>query len=972
MQPSQEGEIVALPADSTQDGPILRTKLFIPPIRPELVSRPRLVEQLCAGLDRKLTLVSAPAGFGKSTLLSECAARCGRSVTWVSLDKGDNTPSRFWSYVVAALQTLQPSVGKATLALLRSSGIADTTSPPSIESLLAGLINDAAGIREPFILVLDDIHLITEPQIHEGLTFLLDHMPRQMHLVLSGRSDPPWPLARLRARGEMTELRAPDLRFTLHETAAFLSETMDLDLSPSDMVALEARTEGWIAGLQMAAISMRGQKRMHGERGLSRFVEAFTGSHRFILDYLMEEVLSQQATATQEFLLKTSILERLTASLCDAVRFGIAEAHGFSTGGDSKSNGEGSIGLADNRLAASSQGILLDLEQNNLFLIPLDHERHWYRYHHLFADLLRSRLEQTWPERVPELHIRASEWYEEKDLIAEAVSHALAANDFERAACLVERHALDVIYHVELTSVVRWLDALPPDVVRSRPWLCVAHAWALLYAGQMEAVESRLQDAESALPGWDGVERTEVERVAGHIATIRGYAAGVVGDPSRAAELSRQALKSLPRWDSRARSFAAGTLGSALRWLEDLAAAAKVTSEAIDISRAAGENHLAMVVLSQLAGIQALQGHLHQAAATCQDALQLSEEHLRQTGRRLPVTGYTLAQLSEVLYQWNDLEAALHHARQGLEICKEWGQKTVQPYGYMVLADALQASGDAGRALDAIQSAREIASQMSPWLGLLVDAAEAKLWLAQGNLDAASRWAEGSGLWPDSESDLHELGEIDSREQRRFFVLARALIAVGRREPGRLDQALGLLARLLEIMENLGAVGKVIEILILQALALEARGERERALAALERALSLSEPESHVRVFLDEGAPMAALLREAAVCGLLPEATGRLLAEFGVGESKAVADSQSPRRLSTEPKLRAPALVEGLTERELDVLRLLATELSTVEIADRLYISVHTIRSHTKSIYGKLEAHSRIEAVARARELGLL
>jgi LuxR family maltose regulon positive regulatory protein len=927
--------------DPTRDLTLLKTKLFIPPVRPELVSRPRLLERLEAALDRKLTLFSAPAGFGKTSLLSECATSCERRVAWVSLDKGDNDPYLFWSYVVAALETIQPGVGGAAWALLHSSGGAAALPADSLEMLLTTLINDLADIPEPFILILDDVHLITEPQIHQGLTFLLDHLPPQMHLVLSGRTDPPWPLARLRARGEMTELRAADLRFTPQETEAFLNEAMSLKVSAGEVDALSTRTEGWIAGLQMAAISMRGHREAQGEGGLSSFIKAFTGSHRFILDYLVEEVLSQQPPAIQEFLLKTSILERMNAPLCAAV-----------------------CSLA----ADHSQEILLGLESGNLFLVPLDDERHWYRYHHLFADLLHSHLQQAWPDRVPALHLQACAWYEEQGLVAEAVSHALAASDFDRAAHLVETHALEVIYQVELTSVVKWLSALPARVIHSRPWLCVAHAWALLYAGEMDAVESRLRDAEDALAHRDGTEPPDDPdraRIEGHIATIRAYAAVINGEIYSSVELAREAMAMLPDWDTRARSFAAGTLGSALRWTGDLAGACRASEEAIAISLEAGERQPAVVVLTQLAAIRVLQGRLHAAAASCREALELEDEYSRQTGRRMPVTGYALAHMSQIAYEWNDLQTALRNAREGLDLCKQWGQKTIQPFGYMVLAHVLQALGDDGGALDAVTAATEVARRTSPWLYAQAQVREAEIRLAQGDVAAAARWAERSGLKLDGELTLANLSP--------YATLARVLILQGKEEPVRLDQAQRLLGRLRKLSEATGTKGSTIKILILEALALQASGALEPAMGIFERALSLAEREGHVRVFVDYGAPIAELLRQAAARGMAPKMVGRLLNAFGEAEDgAAIAEEPSPTPVPARPGPQAHALVESLTEREQEVLRLLGTSLSVRDIAGRLHISVHTVRSHTKNIYGKLGVNSRMAAVARATELGFL
>jgi LuxR family maltose regulon positive regulatory protein len=422
--------------------PLLATKIYIPPPRPGLVSRPRLIRRLDEGLrlGHRLTLVSAPAGFGKTTLLSEWCAGCGRPVAWLSLDEGDNDPARFLAYLVAALQTVEVDIGAGVVAALQS------PQPPSMEAGLTLLINEMTTISDPFALVLDDYHLITAQPIQDGLTFLLDHLAPQMHLCIAGRADPPLPLARLRARGQLTELRAADLRFTPGEAAAFLNTSVGLNLSNAEVAALDARTEGWIAGLQMAALSMRGRQDLPG------FIRAFTGTHRFVLDYLVEEVLEQQSPGIQRFLLKTSVLERLAAPLCDAVTAG-----------------------------SDSRTILGQLDRDHLFLIPLDNERRWYRYHHLFADLLRSRLKQTDPDRAPILRRRASEWYEQHGLIVDAVSHAFAAGDIGQVARLVEGNVLAMMGHGELTTVMRWLDGLPAGMVRSRPWLSIARAWALCH-----------------------------------------------------------------------------------------------------------------------------------------------------------------------------------------------------------------------------------------------------------------------------------------------------------------------------------------------------------------------------------------------------------------------------------------------------------------------------------------------------------
>ncbi len=888
-------------------GPLLRTKLYLPGPRSaaQLVPRPRLIERLNDGLDGKLTLVSAPAGFGKTTLLSEWAAGCGprTRVAWVSLDTGDNDPSRFWAYVVAALQSVCEDFGE---------GIHVSQSrPPPIETILSGLINEMVGISGRFALVLDDFHMITAPQVHDGFSFLLDNLPPSLHLFLSTRADPPWPLARLRARGEMTELRADDLRFSHQEAATFLNGVMGLHLSPENVAELEARTEGWVAGLQLAALSMQGRE------DIAAFIKAFGGSHRFILDYLVEEVLERQSNDIQEFLLETSILERMTASLCDAV-----------TDRD------------------DGQAILPRLDQANLFIVPLDDERRWYRYHHLFADLLRSRLEQTQPEQVPALHRQASKWYEQNGLIYEAVTHALAAGDAERVGRLIAGNALTMIYHGQLTTLLGCLEALPDDIVRSRPWLCVAYAWALAYSGQLDAVKPVLQAAETALAGLEATG--EIRRVTGHVAAIRAYSADLRGEYSHAAELAREALERLPDEDLMIRGFALSLLGTALRDSGDLVAATLASTEAVTISLAAGDVRVAVTALCELAILLIWQGQLRRAATHSRDALQLADGFAGQSGQQLPATGLAYARLSSVLREWNDLEAATHYARKAVELCEQWGQADISIVGYSCLARALQATGDSDGALNAIQRMRQIASAVSPYYGALAAVWEAQLQLAQGDT-AAARWARESGLSVDDEANL----DVESA----YRTIARILIA-----QGEFDPALRLLARLLKASETAGAIGYAIEIQVLQAMAHHARGEGDKALPILERALSLAEPEGYVRTFIDEGEPMGQLLRQAAARGIAVGYVGKLLAALE-------QETEDRHRLG---RAVPGSMVEPLSERELEVLRLLTTHLSSTEIARELIISVNTVRSHIKSIYSKLDVHSREDAVQRAEKLDLL
>lgn len=932
---------------------LLATKLYVPPIRPELVPRPRLIERLKAGLWGKLILVSAPAGFGKTTLLSECAARCDWPVAWLSLDKGDNDPGRFWAYLIAALQTIPAlraaGVGDVALTQLHPTGLAATAAPAPLEAVLTGLLNEiVTTASSPFILILDDLHLIAERQIHDGLTFLLEHLPSQVHLVLSGRADPPWPLARLRARGEIVELRAQDLRFTPEEAAAFLNNVMHLDLPPEDIAALDARTEGWIAGLQMVAISMQGRRRTHGAGGLSNFIKALTGSHRFILDYLVEEVLDQQSPGIQAFLLKTSILERLTAPLCDAV----AEVN-------------------------AGQTILAQLEQANLFLVPLDDERRWYRYHHLFADLLHIRLEQnSTPQEIAVLHRRAARWYEQNDLIAEAIGHALSAGDVDQVAHLAERNALAALYQGQVTTVVGWLDALPGEVVCSRPWLCIARAWVLASTGRWDAVAIALQNAEQAA---GEAPQPEAQRIAAHILALRTYATAIEGDLSGAKHLARQALDRLPREDLPVRSLVTLLLGSALRHSGDLAAAAKLLTAAIDAGRVAGDSHGAVTLLSALAAIQIEQGQLGKAAANSREALALADEYVGRCGRPLQFLGPVHARLSTLYREWNDPQAAVYHARQGLALSSSWGHLEAVVTGYETLAYALQAAGDIGAALEAMDKARQTSAGLSAWYEARTAAAQARLWLILGDVEAAGRWSDqAAGLETETPLGFDRLHD--------YFTKAWTLVA-----QNKPDRALDLLARLSAMIDAAGATGFLIESLVLRTIALQARGELEWTVFPLEHALFLAEPEGYVRTFIDHGQlmvePLTAILAEqqqgrpAAAWRLTPAYIVKLLAALGKETTEweeplsvpqqrdQIHTAHTDSRRGANPTI---PLVEPLSERELEVLHLLSTSLPTPDIADELFISVSTVRTHIKNIYGKLDVHNRIGAVERSRELGLL
>jgi LuxR family maltose regulon positive regulatory protein len=882
--------------------PLLATKLYVPPPRPDVVPRPALVTQLAEGLrlGRKLTLVSAPAGFGKTTLLSQWVTQVDRPVAWLSLDDGDNDPTRFWSYVIAALQTRHADLGESAWMALQLPQF------PSLDTLLTGLINDIAALPAPMILVMDDVHTLTDAQINEGVAYLVENLPPSLHLVLSTRVDPLWPLARLRARGEITELRVKDLRFSPAEAAAFLNTAVGCDLSADDIARLDARTEGWVAGLKMAALSMQG-------RDPGEFVRAFSGSHRFILDYLVEEVLDRQPADVQAFLLRTSILERLTAGLCDAVTD-----------------------------RADGQNTLIHLDQANLFLIPLDDERRWYRYHHLFGDLLHSRLKRILPDEVPVLHRRASEWYKQNNLISEAIRHALATQDVDRVAHLIADNVLAMIYHGELATVISWLEALPQEMVRVRPWLGIATAWTYVYAGQIDGVENRLRDAERTLAALGETEETR--HATGHVAAIRAAVADFRGEPKKAIAFARTALENLAQNDLVVRGFTLSLLGTALRDSGDLAAAAQASAEAVAVARAAGDTRVAVTALCEMAILQIWQGQLYNAAATCREALHLTDRMVGRSGQRPAIAALVAARLSRVLRLQNDLDTALPYARQAVELCDRWGQADVSVIAYSSLSNVCQALGDGEAARCALRTAQRIAASLSPWYGGIAAGWVARLQLAQGDVAAAAQWVKSSGLSADDDVAL------DTESQYR--TLARVLIA-----QERPDEALSLLARLLQAAEGAGAISQVIEILVLQAKAFQTARRPLEALAAIENALVLAEPENHVRVFVDEGAAIAPLLRRAASLGFAASFALTLLEALDIPDEGGVP---------------AQPLIEPLSERELEVLRIVATGASNKEIAQTLFIAVGTVKQHLKSIYGKLDVHSRTEAVHRARKLGIL
>jgi LuxR family maltose regulon positive regulatory protein len=866
-----------------------------------VVPRPHLIERLDEGLGQgcRLVLVSAPAGYGKTTLLSSWIAQREprMHVAWVSLDVDDNDPARFWAYVTAALQTVGADLGESTPAVFQS------PDPPPIESALTGLLNRIVEVPDPVVLVLDDYHAISEVAIHRSLSFMLENLPHQMHLVLATRADPPLPIPRLRGRGQLIELYESDLRFSSAEAATFLNQAMELQLSAADVAALDKRTEGWIAGLQMAAVSVRGRD------DISEFVRTFAGSHRYVLDYLGEEVLQQQPQAVQAFLLQTAILDRLSGELCDAV----------IGAGESPKGGP----------FADSQAVLEYLERNNLFVVPLDDERFWYRYHHLFADLLRQRLQRESPGLVPELRRRASEWYEKSGQIAEAVGYALTSGDYERASNLIQQIGWTTFTRGEMATILGWMAALPEEIVRSCPQLCVLYAWAMAKSGRLDSVESCLTDAAPrCLPG--------------EVAAVRAYVAGVRGDVSQAVELAQHALEHLPEKNLVLRAIVTQNLGVTYYWSGAPAEAAQALTRAVRLSRAAEQPFQRLTAMAILGRAQEMRGSLRQAVETYKEALALA-----RAGRRpVPFAGMAHVGIAGPQYEWNDLRCAMQHVQEGIRLSTLGGFVAYQVFGHACLAQVLEAQGDHDAAQRAVQTAARMGQGSDYALVMaLVAEVQVRLWLVQGDLVSASRWARGCAERAADQRDAaHEI------EQR---AVARVLVA--RNEPG---EAVRLLARLLEAAQGAGRNGDAIKLLALQALAHCAQGNPGRALSALEQALSLAEPEGYVRTFVDEGETMASLLRQALSRGIAPNYVARLLAAFG-----------------QEPELLSPAmgsLIEPLTERELDVLRLVVAGLSNSEIADQLIIATSTVKSHINRIYGKLEVENRAQAVIKTQDLALL
>ena len=909
--------------------PLLETKLFVPRPRGDVVARPRLTQLIDQGRRARLTLVSAPAGFGKTTLLARglAAADAQRAVAWLSLEETDSHPARFWTYLVTAVQRALPQVGDSALALLQ-------TTRPSLDSVLATLINDLSAAPTELDLVLDDYHLVDSPALRPGVTYLLEHLPPQVHLVISTRVDPALPLARLRARGELVEIRAADLRFTLTEVAAYLNDVAALELTPGDIVRLETRTEGWIAALQLAALSMRGRAEP------AAFIATFAGDDRYVVDYLAEEVLSRQPSQVRDFLLRTSILDRLSGPLCDAVT--------------------GSTG---------SQAMLEHLDRANLFLVPLDGTRRWYRYHPLFAEVLGTHLSEGRPEDVADLHRRASRWYDEAGDPAAAVRHAIAAGDFNRAADLAEIAVPALQRDRQEATIAAWLTAIPDEVVQRRPVLALGFIGALMTSGQFAGAEERLRDLEQHLPApgsdeeADGpppgavvVDRDQWDRLPAALELYRSALSLIHGHPETAIAHADEATSRAADDDHLTRAGAAAVAGLA-RWAGgNLEEAHRSYSTSVEGLRRDGHISDVMGCSITLADIRITQGRLTDALRTYQDALRLGGDYPDPVLRG---TADMHVGISQVALERNDLATAADHLRLTRELGDAAGLPQ-NPYRRRAAqARLLAAQGDLPGAIELLDEAEQVyfgdfAPNVRP-----IPALRARVQLAGGDLTSAVSWARAHELAADDElTYLHEFEHI---------TLAMVLLAQHRagRSPVTTREATGLLQRLLAAAENGGRMSNVIEILVQLALASQAEGDRSRAEDLLDRALTLSEREGHIRVFLDAGPALDELLRSVE-----PDSLGGQHARAVLAASRG-EPSQPAERTGGAPASPQP-LLAPLSERELDVLRLLNSDLGGPAIARELNVSVNTVRTHTRHIYAKLGVTNRREAVREAARLSLL
>jgi LuxR family maltose regulon positive regulatory protein len=898
---------------------LLSTKLYVPPSRVDVVSRPYLIEKLLFGAGRpgSFTLVSGPAGFGKTTLLSEFVARLKRSVAWLSLEEGENDPIRFWTYLITACQSILEDVGEAALELFSTPQLLPDETVPTI------LINDLNASNQSIVLVLDDYHEIQNSSIHAGLLFLIDHLPHNLHIMVSTRSDPPWPLARYRARNQLTEIRAQDMRFTSFEATSFLNQTMGLNLSSEDVAALEERTEGWIAGLQLAALSMKGRSDVSG------FIKAFTGSHTYVAEYLVEEILQHRPEEVQTFLLQTSILERLNAGLCEAV-----------TG------------------CENGQSLLTALHRANLFLVPLDDEQQWYRYHHLFADLLAFRLKQALTaSAIRQLHCRASAWLAQNDLLDEAIQHALLGKDYERAIALVERVARTMMFTGRVNDLRNWLEALPVEYFETHIFLKIYRTWIDLLQGKMDLSEPALLKMETMLRSLP--PSPDNDTLLKEMIVILSHWVALAGNTSRAIRLSQEALAFLPEEDlaSRARVFSALAISYGSEG--DVQKADTAFSECIRLAIASGNYTLAAHTLMRGGIWLGYYGKLHEAARVYQSIIDLGA----QTEQKIFFpAGQGLIGLASIYLERNELESAEKALQQGMELCTKAGLDEVFT-GWILKSRLRQAKGDLAGALEELQ-ALERAFPRSDTFFLTIRQIQVNL--AMGNIDRASRLVLPFMDWLSTEAK-----HITTRPPVVVVEIVELIIIRVYLAQGEIQKALDLLVKLQATAEPGGRIGHLIEIYLLRALAYQIQSQGETpvmAFESLEQALALAEPEGYSLLFTEVGLEIIPLLHGVMKDPATPDQVKKYARRLLKIVSREGISAGSP----IDGSKPSDEMIEPLTERELEVMRLIADGLKYKEIAGRLYISLNTVRTYVKGIYGKLNVNNRSQAIAQAHHYNLI
>ncbi len=891
--------------------PLFQTKIQIPPTRIDLVSRPRLTELLNASLGKELTLISAPAGYGKTTLVAQwLAEKSVKNAAWLSLDRHDNDPARFFTYFFATLQALNSQIGREAQHILQSPQMA------SVETLMALLIDDLVTlVNERIVCVLDDFHNVDAEPIHEALRFMLSQVGLPISLIVTTRVVPLLNISRLRARGQLLEIDQADLRFLEQETSQFLNERMKLSLTPEESRLLGERTEGWVAGLQLAALSVQ---RAENAAGL---VNKFAGEDRFIVDYLSTEILKNQPPEIRDFLLKTSILDQMNSALCSTI-----------------------TGHRD------GQKILERLESNNLFLIPLDRKRNWFRYHHLFSEFLRRRLSsEASAASVIDLHALAASWYQQKNMYDEAIGHFLAAGDFDRVADLVELIAHGAMYETgEVHSLQSWLARLPQTIINSRPNLLITQAWMQLWTNQFPAVKSTLDNLETS----SGHDRMSPD-VTAQVACIRALSASIQDDADSAIAYAKKCLNLLPDDDRRIRGLALSALANGLRIKGDVRSASRIYAEATAIVEQFGQLVPALILLGLQSEINLEQGKLNQADRTCQRALDLAQE---RKAINLPAVGRVYASLGKLNYERYKLDVATEHLQHAVDLCLSWpGFADDAIYSMIVLA-AVYRSQHRVEAAEAMLGQAKLLGQendLQSWLEQ-VDVALANLWLWETDYSQVIAWMN-------ARDQATESGSESSPYLQELVAIVRVRLLMAQ---NKMTEARTLLKELILKAEATGRGARLIEFYMLKALILRQMGRKDESILVLGRALTLAEAEGFVRIFLDEGDSMYMMFQLAAGKGVAKPFLGQLLSQFEAREG--ISGASSSGLTHQQP------IVEPLTPREREVLQLMASGLSNPEIAQSLYIAVSTVKTHVKNIFGKLQVENRFQAIERARALNLI